>query len=109
MLIVLFTLASCQPEMGARSGAVGTGALSGNGGLEGVWYTDQDSERVQVSYTATSLRYVRSGVTTQRSIQFVSGSSYYDRTLAEYVDFTVSGSSARVCYEIGCHDLRKTP
>lgn len=39
------------------------------------------------------------------SIKFLSSSAYYDYKLNESVSFEVNGNSAKVCYDLGCHNL----
>jgi len=104
---VLLLLTACQPNMGARSFTAS--GISGEG-LMGTWYTDRDNEVVEVSYSQNRLRFAAfNGALTERSILFVNATSYYDYGVAEFVDFSVNGNQARVCYEIGCHTLRRNP
>jgi len=108
LCLSVFLLSSCQPQVGAR-GNVASGISSVGEDLQGIWYTDHDGETIQFSYSLNNLRFVRGGILNQRSIQFVSQSSYYDYTVGEYASYSFTPNGAQVCYDIGCHDLRKNP
>jgi cbb3-type cytochrome oxidase subunit 1 len=108
LLMALLTLAACQPEMGPR-GSVSGGISSGVQTLEGTWYTTLNDESIRINFTASTMRFMNSVSPTTRSIKFLSNNTYYDYYVSEYVEFSISGNSARVCYDIDCHDLRKTP
>lgn len=51
--------------------------------------------------------YQNGSVLFDRSIKFLSSSSYYDYGTNETVTFEVNGKTAQICYDLECQALRR--
>ncbi|MBY0516304.1 MAG: hypothetical protein K2P81_05315 [Bacteriovoracaceae bacterium] len=117
-LILLILLVSCQPQ--AQLSAVrGGSSLEAESSLIGKWKSKVSAldgceasceSNVFVIFTETTMKfnfpnYPNSNRT--RRIKFVSQNSFYDYSNNEYVTFTIRGSRAQLCYEMGCNDIWK--
>jgi|GEM_PF-5572311 len=125
-LLLLLFLVACQPQAAPRSlSAAGSANDVENENLIGAWTSSAElcyvqnsvnvcSEKVRLTFSQTSVTFVAFNPTTDlpvastsqtREINFLSDSMYYDFKVDENVTFSVDGSTARVCYDLGCHDL----
>lgn len=124
--LLLLLLVACQPQAAPRSlSAAGASGDVENTSLIGSWTSSGElcyvqnsvnvcSEKVRLTFTQTRLSFVAYNPTTNqpvastaqnREINFLSDGMFYDFKVEENVTFSVNGNTARICYDLGCHDL----